>query len=144
MVLREALRGNEPIAAVLECVGDGLRRAAVEGLGRGPAVGVVDVRVGGVCGIAVLVHEVPQLLWSEVEDLWSGAVASTDGGLVKVHEWSVAGLGEVGEAHVYQAVAGSDRGTGEYMVFAVVKDDRGIFDTFDVAAVILGADQWTA
>jgi hypothetical protein len=30
------------------------------------------------------------------------------------------------------------------MVFAIVEDDGGIFDAFDVSAIVLWADQWTA
>jgi len=51
----------------------------VKGLRRCPSTRVADVRVGGVCCIAVLVNEVPQFLGRKVKDLRRCAVFSADG-----------------------------------------------------------------
>jgi len=133
-----------PVATVLDCVTDGLRCTRVECLGRRPTVRVADVAVGRVGSVAVLVDKIPELLRCKVKHLGSSAVAGTDGRLIKVSELSIAGLVEVGETHIDHVVARRHGGAGEDMIFAVVEDNRRIFDAFDVPPIVLWANQWTA
>ena len=114
---------------------------AKEILGRAPAGGVVNVRIRGVGGVAVLEDEIPEFLGREVEDLGCGAVAGADGGRVEVGEGGAGGLGEVGEGQVDEGVAGALGGRGEDVVAAVRVDYGGIFDAGDVARVGFGGDE---
>lgn len=117
----------DPVS-VTDVVRDDLGRAVVEVRGGSPALGIVDVGVGGVSCIAVLVDEVPEFLRGKVEDFGGGAVACSYWGLVEISEGGGIGLGEVGEAEVDKAVAVGSGRTGKDVVFVVMEDDGGIFD----------------
>lgn len=105
------------------------RRSAEERLGSSPAVGIVDIRVGRVRRIAVLVDEIPSAFWSKVKDLGSGSIASADWRLVQIAERSRVGLREIGKVEVYEVVPCRFCRTSKDVVFAVVVNDRWVFDT---------------
>lgn len=73
----------DPVPAAY-VVGDEVGLVSVEGGRCGPPGNVADVWVGGVCCVAVLVDQVPELLRLKEEDFRGGAVAGADGGLVEV------------------------------------------------------------
>ena len=129
-----------PVSAA-NVLGDDGGHSAEEVSGRGPAGGVADVGVRRICSIAILVDEVPELLWSKVEDLGGSTVACADGSLVQIVESGRIRLVEVGEAQIHQIVARAGSGTREDMIRAIVLDDRGIFERSQVTAIRFGPDE---
>src|SRR6266568_6084832 len=144
--------GVDPVAgdrhvdpeAVADVLLDDGRFAGVEVLRRAPPGRVVDVPVRGIRGVTGLVHQIPQVLWPEIEDLGGGAVTRTDGALVEVELGRAVGLGPVGEVQVFHAVvAGGVHGRGEYLPPAVGEHHGRVLDRDEVVRRVRpGVDQW--
>jgi hypothetical protein len=114
---------------------DNGRLGGVEMLGRGPTGGVGNIRVSGVGCVAVLVDEVPFVLWGKEKDLRSGAVTGSDGGCVKVIEGGGLSFTKVCEGKVDEIVACLYSCTGKDMICALIEYNRRILQSGEIVRI---------
>lgn len=75
----------------------GARKEVLRG---GPTTRIRDIWVRRIGSVAVLEHEIPQLVRSKIEHLRSCSVAGSDRSLIKVCEGGRVGLVEITEAEI--------------------------------------------
>lgn len=115
----------------------------IEGLWCSPSRRIADVWIGGVGSITVLVDQIPQLLRSEPEDFWCGAVTGSNSGLIEVIKVGSLSLVEVGEVQVHETVSRRLSRAGKDVIDTLIEDDGRILQGGQLSSVILGSDEGT-
>lgn len=101
---------------------------------------VADITVRGVSSIAILIHQIPELLRREVEHLRSSTIPCADAALVEIVEWCLGSLRKVAEVGIAKIVSGRLCSAEEYVILAVVLNDTWILDSGNVASIVLGTN----